>query len=120
MVSYFKTQWFRLVVALFCLVMCCIYAFKPAPEVLTVEALDEVVSNMVTAGSYFLGFIIWLVMSFINYLQDRTELLEKKAEKYDALCDEVSTLREEVKALCEANRQNEEYAKYLEQKINLT
>ena len=92
MVSYFKTQWFRLLVALVCLVMCCIYAFKPAPEVLTVEALDEVMSNMLTAGLYFLGFIIWMLMSFINHLQDRIELLEKKQERDDTMYELVQEL----------------------------
>ncbi len=110
-VSYIKTQWFRLLIALFCLVMCCIYAFKPAPEVLTVEALDEVMSNMLTASLHFTGFIIWSFISFINYNQDRIELLEKKAEKYDALCDNVS-------ALNEANRIDREHMRLLEQRIN--
>lgn len=110
-VSYIKTQWFRLLIALFCLVMSCIYAFKPAPEVLTVEALDEVLSNMLTASLHFIGFVVWSFISFINYNQDRIELLEKRAEKYDALCDEVA-------ALNEANRIDREYMKLLEQKIN--
>jgi hypothetical protein len=82
-VSYFKTQWFRLLIALFCLVMCCVYAFKPAPEALTVEALDEVMSNMLTAGLHFFGFVIWSFMSFIEFNSDRIEQLEKKVEKYD-------------------------------------
>jgi type VI protein secretion system component VasK len=110
-VSYIKTQWWRLLIALYCLVMACIYAFQPAPEVLTVEALDEVVSNMLTASLHFTGFVIWSFISFINYNQDRIELLEKKAEKYDALCDEVS-------ALYEANRIDREYTRLLEQRIN--
>lgn len=110
-VSYIKTQWFRLLIALFCLVMCCIYAFKPAPEVLTVEALDEVMSNMLAASLQFSGFLIWSFISFIDYNQARIELLEKKAEKYDALCENVS-------ALNEANRIDREHMKLLEQRIN--
>jgi type VI protein secretion system component VasK len=110
-ISYIKTQWWRLLIALFCLVMCCVYVFKPAPEVLTVEALDEVMSNMLTASLHFSGFFIWSFISFINYNQDRIELLEKKAEKYDALCDNVS-------ALNEANRIDREYIRLLEQRIN--
>lgn len=110
-VSYFKTQWWRLLIALYCLVMACVYAFQPAPEVLTVEALDEVMSNMLTASLHFSGFIIWSFISFINHNQDRIELLEKKAEKYDALCENVS-------ALNEANRIDREYMKLLEQRIN--
>lgn len=109
-VSYIKTQWFRLLIALYCLVMCCIYAFKPSPEVLTVEALDEVMSNMLTASLHFSGFIIWSFISFINYNQDRIELLEEKAEKYDALCENVS-------ALNEANRIDRENMKRLELQI---
>lgn len=110
-VSYIKTQWWRLLIALYCLVMACVYAFKPAPEVLTVEALDEVISNMLTASLHFSGFVIWSFISFINFNSDRIELLEKKAEKYDALCDEVS-------ALYEANRIDRENTKRLEQRIN--
>ena len=109
-VSYFKTQWWRLLIALYCLVMACVYAFQPAPEVLTVEALDEVISNMLTASLHFTGFVIWSFISFINYNQDRIELLEAKAEKYDALCEEVS-------ALYEANRIDREYMHRLEQRI---
>ena len=110
MVSYFKTQWWRLLIALYCFVMACIYAFKPAPEVLTVEAFDEVMSNMLTAGLHFAGFVIWSFISFINHNQDRIELLEAKAKKYDALCEEVS-------ALYEANRIDREYMHRLEQRI---
>jgi hypothetical protein len=90
--------------------MACIYAFKPAPEVLTVEALDEVMSNMLTAGLQFAGFVIWSFISFIDHNQNRIELLEEKAEKYDALCDNVS-------ALNEANRIDREYVKLLEARI---
>lgn len=111
MVSYFKTQWWRLLIALYCLVMCCVYAFQPSPEALTVDALDEVISNMLTASLHFNGFIIWSFISFINYNQDRIELLEKRAEKYDALYENVS-------ALNEANRIDREYMRLLEQKIN--
>lgn len=109
-VSYIKTQWWRLLIALYCLVMACIYAFQPAPEVLTVETLDEMVSNMLTASLQFSSFLIWSFISFIDHNQNRIELLEKKAEKYDALCEEVS-------ALSEANRLDREYVKLLETRI---
>jgi type VI protein secretion system component VasK len=109
-VSYIKTQWWRLLIALYCLVMACVYAFQPAPEVLTVETLDEMMSNMLTASLQFSGFLIWSFISFIDHNQNRIELLEKKAEKYDALCEEVS-------ALSEANRLDREYVKLLETRI---
>lgn len=77
-VSYIKTQWFQLFVALFCLVMTGIYVFKPSPEVLTVETLAEVMSNMITAGFYLSGFITWSLVSVINYNQERIKLLEQQ------------------------------------------
>ena len=110
MVSYFKTQWWRLLIALFCLVMAFVYMFKPAPDTSTIEGLDTLITYMVTAGIHFAGFVIWSTMSFIDYFQECIELIEKKTEKYDALC-------EEVHALYEANRIDREYMHRLEQRI---
>jgi choline-glycine betaine transporter len=90
--------------------MACVYAFQPAPEVLTVEALDEVQSNMVSAGLYFLGFIVWMLMSFINHLQDRIELLEKKQERDD-------TMYELVQELVNANKIDREVMKKYEERL---
>ena len=110
-ISYFKTQWWRLLVAIFCLVMACVYIFQPSPDTTTIEGLNTLIAYMFTAGLHFCGFIIWSFMSFIDCNQKRIKLLEKKAEKYDALCDNIS-------ALNEANRIDREHMKLLEQKIN--
>ena len=117
MVSYFKTQWWRLLIALYCFVMCCIYVFKPAPEVLTVEALDEVMSNMLTASIHFTGFVIWSFISFINHNQDRIELLEKKAEKYDALCELVEELHKANEVDRDIDAQQDRRIKRLEDRL---
>lgn len=116
MVSYFKTQWWRLLVALACLVMACVYAFKPAPEILTLEALDEVQSNMTSAGIYFLGFIIWMVMSFINHLEDRIKLLEADKKRNDAMYELVQELVNANKIDREVMKRYEERLKKLEDK----
>ncbi len=110
-VSYIKTQWWRLLIALFCLVMTLVYMFKSCPDTMTIEGLDAVLSNIVTAGLFFAGFNGCFFHSVIEYNSDRIELLEKKAEKYDALC-------EEVKALYEANRIDREHMKLMDMKIN--
>ena len=117
MVSYFKTQWWRLLIALYCFVMCCIYVFKPAPEVLTVEALDEVMSNMLTASIHFTGFITWSFISFINHNQDRIELLEKKADKYDTLCELVEELRKANEVDRDIDAEQDRRIKRLEDKL---
>lgn len=111
MVSYIKTQWFRLLIAIFCLVMACVYIFKPSPDTTTIEGLNTLITYMLNAGIHFIGFIIWTSISFIDYNQKRIELLEKKAEKYDALCDEV-------KALAEANRIDRQFADHINRKID--
>jgi hypothetical protein len=111
MISYFKTQWWRLLIAAICLVVALIYAFKPAPEVLTIETLDDLMGNMFTSVCYTFSCFIWLFCSVVEYNSDRIELLERKAEKYDALCEEVG-------ALYEVNRIDRENTKRLEQRIN--
>ena len=111
MISYFKTQWFRLLVALICLVIACHYAFQPAADPMTMEGLNKTISDIVNANLYFLGFVIWSLMSIIEYNNDRIELLEKKAEKYDALC-------EEVHELYEANKIDREFADHLNRKTD--
>ena len=110
MVSYIKTQWWRLLIALFCFVMACIYAFRPSPDTSTVEGLDQMFSYTLTFLMYFSNFLIWFYASIFDYYNDRLEVLEKKAKKYDALCENVS-------ALNEANRIDREYMHRLEQRI---
>ena len=94
MTSYFKTQWWRLLIAFFCLVMAFVYMFKPGPDTSTIEGLNTLITYMFTAGTHLAGFVIWSTLSFIDHSQRRIELLEKKAEKYDALCELVEALRE--------------------------
>jgi uncharacterized protein YlxW (UPF0749 family) len=96
--------------------MCCVYTFSPAPDTTTVEGLDKVISNMVTAGLYFLGFIIWMVMSFINYLQDRIELLEKKQERDDTMYELVQELVKANETDRKLDAQRDQKIKKLEEK----
>ena len=117
MVSYFKTQWWRLLIALFCLVMACVYALKPAPEVLTVEALDEVMTNMFTASLHFIGFVIWSFISFISFNDDRIKLLEAEKERNDAMYELVQELVAANKIDRAFMKKYEERLKKLEEKI---
>lgn len=96
MVSYWKTQWFNLAMAL--------------------GALIFVIINMVQgddliAVAWSVSFIYWMLNSYIEYNAEKIKLLEAKAQKCDALA-------EEVRALYEANRIDREQMKLLEQKIN--
>jgi hypothetical protein len=91
--------------------MTCVYVFKPSPDTTTVEGLDTWVTYIINASLYFTGFLIWFFSSVIDYNEKRIELLDKKAEKYDALCENVS-------ALNEANRIDREHMRLIEQRIN--
>ena len=95
MVSYWKTQWWRLLGSVTCLTFAIIYCTR---------------GEDLLAVAWTVSFVYWIILSMVEYNGDRIELLEKKAEKYDALCEEVS-------ALYEANRIDREYMHLLEMKI---
>ena len=79
MVSYFKTQWWRLLCALICLALTIMYCVQ---------------DNELLAVAWTVSFIFWLLMSNIDYNHQRLEILEAKAEKYDALHKLVEVLME--------------------------
>ena len=88
MVSYIKTQWWRLLLALICFVITCYYAFSPAGDSSTVEGLNQDLGNIVSAGINFAGFVIWSFSSFVDYhtlclhkLNERVEALEKELKE---------------------------------------
>ena len=83
MVSYIKTQWWRLLIALFCLVMACIYALHPAGDPTTLEGLNQDLGNMVSAGIHFVNFILWSVLSFIDYNTKCIQVLEERIKKLE-------------------------------------
>ncbi len=111
MVSYIKTQWFRCLIGCVCLGLSIYYLFQPGADESTLEGLEQNLENAFAALCFLLSSIIWFIVSILAYSKDRIELLEKRAEKYDALCEEVN-------ALYEANRIDREYMRLLEQKIN--
>ena len=110
MVSYIKTQWFRLLVAIVSFVIALVYALKPAPDTSTLEGLDTLMTYSINACVYFVNFLLWIFTSFIGHNSNRIELLEKKAEKYDAMYDLVQEL-------LEANKEDRQYADHLNRKI---
>jgi len=96
MVSYWKTQWFRVLVGFVSLGLMCYQLLLPEADESTLEGVRENSENACAALCFFINAMIWLISSIIEYHKDRIELLEKKAEKYDALC-------ELVEELCKAN-----------------
>ena len=110
MVSYFKTQWWRLLCAALCLVGMFFYTLQIGEDPTTVEAMSQALGNIISAGLHLAGFAIWSILSFIDYNSKCIQLLEKKAEKYDAMYDLVQEL-------LEANKVDRQYADHLNRKI---
>jgi hypothetical protein len=74
-------------------------------------------SDMLNAGIYFTSFLVWAFLSVIEYNSDRIELLEKKAEKYDAMYDLVQELLEANKIDSEIDAAQDQSIKKLEEKL---
>ena len=79
MVSYIKTQWFYVSLSV-------VYA---ALAIANMVQGDDFMSLCWTVST-----IVMILLSLIGHLAERIKLLEKKAEKYDALCEEVHALYE--------------------------
>lgn len=77
--SYIKKHWFELLVSFICLGLA-IYFFCTA--------------EFDMAVIWLLSSFIWLNGSMMSDDRERIELLEKKAEKYDALVEKVEAMRE--------------------------
>ena len=90
MVSYIKTQWWRLLLALICFVVACFYTFRPAGDSATLEGLQQDVGNIVNASINFTSFVIWSFSSFVEY---HTLCLQKLNERVEALEKELKEIK---------------------------
>jgi hypothetical protein len=95
MVSYFKTQWFKIIVGLADLGLSLYYTIQ---------------GEGITALCWFIFGIVMLIMSRVFYNDDRIELLEKEKERNDAMY-------ELVQELVLANKIDREIAKKYEARL---
>lgn len=79
MVSYFKTQWFNLAMAL---------------GAITLVIVNMIQGDELMAVAWTISFTYWMLNSYIDYNAEKIKLLEAKARKYDALEEEVAALRQ--------------------------
>ena len=92
MVSYIKTQWWRLLCAVLCFGAAIYFALQPAPDTSTLEGANEVTGYMFSSVCWVLSAGFWYFTSLINYNDDRIKLLEKEKERNDAMYDLVQEL----------------------------
>ena len=91
-ISYFKTQWWRLLIAALCFGAAICFALQPAPDTSTLEGANEVSGYMFSSVCWLLSAGFWYFISLINYNADRIELLEKEKERNDAMYELVQEL----------------------------
>lgn len=84
MVSYLKTQCFKLIVALGALVL---------------MIVNMVQNEKLLVVAWAVTFVYCLLESYSSYNAERIKLLEAKAKKYDALVEKVDALYERLTLL---------------------
>lgn len=92
MVSYIKTQWFRVLIGFVALGLCIYYLFQPGADESTLEGLNQNLGNSFAALCFFLTSMIWFISSIVEYHGDCIKLLEKKQERDDAMYELVQEL----------------------------
>lgn len=117
MISYIKTQWWRLLCAALSLGAAIYFAFQPAPDTTTLEGTNEVIGYLSSALCCIISALFWFLMTFIYHYEDRIELLEQKAKKYDALCELVEELRKANEIDRDIDAQQDRRIRLLEEKI---
>ena len=99
-VSYIKTQWWRLLLGLVCLIFACVYAFQPAADESTLEGVRENLKTMFKVTSWLFSCLLWFVTSFLNWHEDCIWELDKKnrdlEERIEALENRAITDIDEV------------------------
>ena len=117
MVSYFKTQWWRLLCAVLCFGAAIYFALQPAPDPLTLEGANEVTGYMFSSVCWLLSAGFWFFTSLIYYNDDRIKLLEKEKERNDAMYELVQELVEANKIDREIDAAQDQRIKKLEEKL---
>lgn len=84
MVSYIKTQWWRLVMALLCLIPCIVVVCTSTAKADSIEGLTELLSDLFHFYSWFLASCSWLVMSMVDHNSDCIKKLNKRIEELEA------------------------------------
>ncbi len=80
MVSFWKTQWWRLLIALWCLGTSIVSAVTSTATADSVDGLYMLLGDAVNSFIWFGGFIMWCLTAMITYNGDRIDALQKRIE----------------------------------------
>lgn len=86
MVSYFKTQWWRLVWGVACWIPIIITICTSTATTETLEGLTDIVGELASCGAWFIAGIVIFIMSMVDYnsicidkLNEKIAMLEQRA-----------------------------------------
>lgn len=99
MVSYWKTQWFNLAMALGALIL---------------VIINMVQGDNLMVVAWTISFTYWMILSYVDYNAEKIKLLEKKQERDDAMYELVQELLNANKIDRERTTQIENRLKKLE------
>lgn len=83
MVPYFKTQWWRLLCALVCLVYSGVVAFNSTAVADSVEGVYLLLGDVVQCATWFIASCCWCIMSFVSHNEDCIKALEKRVAQLE-------------------------------------
>ena len=83
MVSYIKTQWWKVLISVFCLLVVMHFLAQPAPDESTLEGVKLTLQYMINAVSWLVSGLIWAVMSFVNWHEDCIRELDKRLKRVE-------------------------------------
>ena len=89
MVNYFKTQWWRLVIAALCFIPIIITCCTSTATTETLEGLTEVIGEFFSCFGWFLASCCWLLTSLTSNNSDCIQKLDQRitALEYRAVTD---------------------------------
>lgn len=80
MVSYFKTQWWRLLCAVLCWIPIIIIICTSTATSETVEGLATITRDLVSCGSWMLASCFWCIMSLVDHNSDCIKKLNERIQ----------------------------------------
>lgn len=78
MVSYWKTQWWRVLISVFFFLYAIHFAAQPAPDESTLEGVKLAAQYMTNAVAWMVSAILWAFMSVSNWHEDCIRALDKR------------------------------------------
>ena len=78
MVSYFKTQWWRIVIALICWIPIIVTCCTSTATTETLEGLATITGELCSCGGWFFASCMWLLTSITSHNSDCIQKLNSR------------------------------------------